>query len=245
VYRPGCKADSCLTLEGPQGKGKSRAARILGGEWFTDEMADIGSKDSAMQALGVWIVELAELTAVKRSEKERVKAFITRQFDRFRPPYGKHVIQVPRQCVFLATTNDFEWNNDETGARRFWPVRCGEIDLDTLGRDRDQLWAEALDRYRHGAPWWLEGEDLILSATTEQCDRYDADPWQASIEEWAETKASVTMEKILADCLEKPRGTWTQSDKNRIARCLRALNWEKKRFREGKSLGWEYRRVES
>src|SRR5581483_7104435 len=132
IYRPGVKADCCLILEGPQGIKKSTALRTLAGEYFTDELADLGSKDAALQIRGVWIVEISELDSLARSEIASIKAFMSRTADRFRPPFGKRVVECPRQCVFAGTVNHTEYLRDETGARRFWPVLCGTIDIEAL-----------------------------------------------------------------------------------------------------------------
>jgi predicted P-loop ATPase len=110
----------------------------------------LGSKDAALQIRGVWIVEISELDSLVRSEIASIKAFMSRSADRFRPPFGKRVVECPRQCVFAGTVNHTEYLRDETGARRFWPVLCGSIDIEALARDRDQLWAEATHRYSSG-----------------------------------------------------------------------------------------------
>jgi predicted P-loop ATPase len=128
IFQPGCKNDCCPVLEGPQGLYKSTALKILAEPWFTDEVADLGSKDSAIQVHGVWIVEIAELDAMTKSEVSKVKAFMSRAVDRFRPPYGKHVISAPRESVFAGTVNPgIKYLKDETGGRRFWPIKCGRI----------------------------------------------------------------------------------------------------------------------
>ena len=185
IFRPGVKADHMLVLEGPQGARKSTALKILAGEdWFTDELPDLGSKDAAMHMQGVWIIEIAELDAIGKAEVSRIKAFLTRTTDRFRPPYGRYTIEVPRQCVFAGTVNPDTYLRDETGNRRFWPVRCGTIDIDALARDRDQLWAEAVARFRAGAIWWLDTPELIAAATAEQEKRYQADAWDDLIANW-------------------------------------------------------------
>jgi putative DNA primase/helicase len=103
---PGCKVDHVLILEGPQGSFKSTAASALAGDaWFTDELAELGSKDAALQLRGRWIIEMAELNALGKSDIQHIKAFLSRTTDRFRPPYGRVVEVVPRQCVFIGTTN--------------------------------------------------------------------------------------------------------------------------------------------
>jgi len=145
IYQPGVKADCRLILEGPQGTRKSTALKTLAGSHFTDELADLGSKDSALQTRGVWIIELSELDTLSRSEVSRIKAFMSRTTDRFRPPYGKRLMESPRQCVFAGTVNHSSYLRDDTGGPRFWPVACGSINIDRLARDRDQFWA----RRRH------------------------------------------------------------------------------------------------
>jgi len=232
VFTPGCKADQVLILEGRQGSKKSTGLRTLGGSWFTDEIDAIGSKDAATQLQGVWIVELAELDAMSRSEVSRIKSFMSKSFDRFRPPYGKHAIRFERQCVFAGTVNHSDYLRDETGNRRFWPVRCtdadrGGIDVDGLKRDRDQLWAEAVARYQKGEMWWLESADLIADATVEQDARYATDAWESAIARYVLTRDWTTVAEVLAHLsVETPKQG--QSEQNRVARCLKRLGWQRK-----------------
>jgi len=234
IFQPGCKNDTCPVLEGAQGTLKSTALKTLGHPWFTDEIADLGSKDAAMQVRGVWIVEIAELDAMQKSEVSKVKAFISRSTDRYRPPYGRHVIEVARESVFAGTVNHDRYLKDETGGRRFWPVKCGFIDIASLKRDRDQLWAEAVARYRSGENWWLDSPELSLAAAEEQRERFDEDPWEPQIATWIEDRESVTIDQILHDCIMKPLKDCTQADKNRVGRVLRALNWVRKRVQIGR-----------
>jgi predicted P-loop ATPase len=174
VFEPGCQVDHMLIFEGPQGILKSSALRALAQPWFTDRISNLGSKDSAMEVAGVWLIEVAELDALIKATNTTIKSFITRRYDRFRPPYGKHVINQPRQCVFAGTINPVSgYLKDPTGARRFWPVVCGVIDETGLVRDRDQLWAEALVRYRARASWWLETPELEALASVEQELRFE------------------------------------------------------------------------
>src|SRR5579862_7844009 len=113
-----------------------------------------------MQTRGVWIIEIAELDSMTRAEVSKVKGFISRTTDRFRPPYGKRLIESPRQCVFAGSVNHSTYLRDETGGRRFWPVACTRILIHDLARDRDQIWAEAVHRYRAGERWWLDTAEL-------------------------------------------------------------------------------------
>jgi predicted P-loop ATPase len=244
VFEPGSKADCCLILEGEQGIRKSTALRILAEPWFTDEIADLGSKDAALQTRGVWVIEIAELDSMSRSEVGRIKAFMSRAADRFRPPYGKRLITSPRQCVFAGSVNHGTYLRDETGGRRFWPVECKApvIDTDGLGMIRDQLWAEATYLYFEGKPWWLDSVSLNREAAEEQAERYEGDPWDELILEWAAERESVLIADVLSMCLDKKKDMWTQWDRNRVARCLRANGWT--RFNAGSrgAREWRYRR---
>ena len=171
IYRPGCKNDLVPILEGKQGAKKSTAVRTLFAPWFSDELAELGSKDAALQTRGIWGLELSELDAMSRAEISRTKAFVSRTADRFRPPYGRRLIESPRTCVMWGTTNGDRYLKDETGGRRFLPVRVGRIDVERLQVDRDQLWAEALAAYQAGEPWWLTDALILVDAEQEQLDR--------------------------------------------------------------------------
>jgi putative DNA primase/helicase len=217
VHEPGCKADDVLILEGRQGLGKSTALKTLAQPWFSDEIASLGTKDAAMQVAGVWIVELAELDSMSRGDIGKVKAFVSRTTDRFRPPYGHRVVQQPRQSIFAGSVNHTDYLRDETGARRFWPVGCTKIDLTALGNDRDQLWGEAAHRYRRGACWWLTPE-LTALAEEVQRGRYQADAWQATVEKYIANKVSVTLTEVLDQALQLPLQRWSQAEQNRKRR---------------------------
>jgi predicted P-loop ATPase len=245
VYRPGCKVDHVIVLEGPQGCGKSTCFRILAGnDWFADEISDLGTKDSAQDLRGKWIVELAEVAALKRGMLERVKAFFTRNVDHYRPSYGRRSMDFPRQCVFAGTTNADAYLADETGNRRFWPVKLTGLRLEELKRDRDQLWAEAVVRFRANESWWLDRE-VEAFAAEEQEQRRQGDPWEEPILDWLgrQTKTEHTVAEILTGALQREVGDWTQTDLNRVARCLRAHDYERAQVRTGNGRRtWIYRR---
>lgn len=150
IYEPGCKFDNILVLSGPQGIGKSTLLSRLGMGWFSDSLtvSDMNDKTAAEQLQGHWLIEIGEMAGMKKAELEKVKAFLTRQDDKFRAAYGRRVSSHPRQCVFFGTTNEEGYLRDLTGNRRFWTVpvtgqgsrKPWELDQATL----DQIWVEAL-----------------------------------------------------------------------------------------------------
>ena len=237
IYRPGCKVDHVLVLEGPQGKQKSEALRSLVKDegWFTDRLSHVASKDAALEIAGVQIVEIAEMDALTRATSSAIKSFITRRDDRFRPPYGKHLARLLRQCVFAATINppaDGRYLKDKTGGRRFWPVACrGTIDLAGLEATRDQSWAEAVHRFKQGEPWWLETPELEALATAEQALRLVVDPWMDSIAEWLGDRTNVSVKEVLEYVLGIVPGPRARAAEMRVAQILKDLGFKKGRPR--------------
>lgn len=149
VYEPGSKFDWMPIFEGLQGAGKSSFGRLLVGDKnFLDWLPNLADKDSALGLQGHWAVEMGELPQFKRNELETIKAFVTRTVDKFRPPHGRKLIDSPRRCVFFGTTNKTTYLIDDTGNRRFKPVVVGKLDFEALKRDRDQLFAEAIQLYK-------------------------------------------------------------------------------------------------
>lgn len=231
VMKPGCKADNVLVLEGPQGAQKSSSLNALvGDDWFADELPDLHSKDAAIQLDGKWIVEVAELSALKRSDVETVKKFMSRKSDRYRAPYEKIANDHPRQCLFVGTTNDKNYLKDQTGNRRFWPATCGTIDTAGLRRDRDQLWAEALLCFTRGDIWWFAVDEEHL-ARAEQELRREIDQWEEPIN--VHLKALNGRETTVgAICVKLgiPFEKQNSTVNKRIVNCLKHAGYERRQI---------------
>ncbi len=187
VMDPGCKADCMLVLETTmQGVGKSTVLKVLGGDWYADTGITIGDKDSYQALRRVWIYEFAELASIKGREAERTKNFLSSTCDHYRPSYGRKYQDFPRQLVFAGTTNEREYMTDPTGERRKWPVLCRNeyFALDELVRDRDQIWAESLYLYLHGAKWHIDTPELRELCREEIESRMSFDDWAQTVAEW-------------------------------------------------------------
>ncbi len=251
VMRPGCKLDTALILEQAQGFRKSTGLSILAGPWFTDHLADLTNKDALLQLQGVWIIELAELSSLGRAETHRVKSFLTTQIDRFRSPFAHFTLAYPRQCGFAGTVNPGGngYLRDETGARRFWPVACGaewppeqKIDTEGLAAVRDQLWAEAVVRFRAGEPWHLPPH-LEEAQAASAAERQEDDAREPRIRDFIANRAWVRIDEILGhDCLCVPIERWTRALRMEIGAVMMGLRWRRKQVRsEGTDGDWKQR----
>ncbi|QCU53082.1 virulence protein E [Burkholderia pseudomallei] len=256
VMKPGCKMDNVLILEGAQDAGKSSAFRtIFSQRWFTDANIIIGDKDSYAVMAGKWVIELAELDALSKSESSNSKRFFSTAVDTYRPPYAKRAIDVPRQSVFAGTVNFDTYLKDESGNRRYWPVKVADVlNLKGLAADRDQIWAEAYQTYCEWdaanmeadsvlpAPWQVLPEEKPLFRV-EQDARYEGDVFEPMIARFIELRDKVTMEEILGECLKLDISKWTPAEQRRIGKAIKSIGWVRKRESKG-ARGWYYERPE-
>jgi predicted P-loop ATPase len=236
IYDPGCKADYVPVIEGLQGTFKSTALRALGGEWFSDSLPHVSTGKEVSQYLrGKWLIEVAEMHAMTRAEVSQLKAFITRQEERYRPSFGRKEVIEPRQCVFVGTTNRDTYLQDETGGRRFWPITSGLIDVERLAKDRDQLFAEAVVLYRKGVPWWPDRDFEMKYMVAEQQARFDADIWEEPIARYLtpsqhsqnQRPTRVTIGEVAAKALKLDANAMGTGVVRRITRCMISLGWQK------------------
>lgn len=211
VMEPGCKFDNMLLIQGGQGVGKSNFCRIISKGWINENIERMDGQKAYEAVRGVWIVEVAELAAAKKSEQEAQKQFISTRVDRYRPAYGKNIVEYKRQCVFYGTTNDTEPLKDYTGGRRYWVVRSHKTTKGTLPGlegEVDQLWAEAVVRYRAGEKLWLDDELVDQYAQEEQAAFSERDEWIGLIQEYLDTPITPDWESKTPE----ERRSWIRGD---------------------------------
>jgi hypothetical protein len=236
------KVDTMLILEGPQGFYKSTALEVLGTingqRLYTDSVEALSGKDAAMQTNGVLIVEVAELNGMGARTVDAVKKWMSSKVDRYRPPYGKNVIEAPRRFVTAGTVNPSGpgYLHDATGARRFWPVACGKpCDLAALERDRDQLWAEAVHLFQAGEQWWLKPAE-VPDAEYQQSLRYHDDPWAGRLDARMRDGLPLSLQDLF-EAIAMPLHRAGAEDKRRIADHMKTRGWVI--VRDGKDERWQ------
>ena len=257
---PGCKVDTMLVLEGDQGLFKSTACSVLCMEkdWFGDNMPDVSDRKAAQEYIqGKWLVEVAELNAMSKAESIKTKSFLSSPIDRYRASYGRYSHDYPRGCVFIATMNpEGGYLEDATGARRFWPVKVGIIDLVSLKNDVEQLWAEAVCAFKDGENWWLDsGTDIDAAAKQAQDARHFDDLWLPYVEKYithsptifengnlksidmwsprAKEIEYIVITDLLTDALGKPVSSVNKMDRNRVGKILTYMGWKNTTVRVG------------
>jgi len=243
IREPGCKFDEMLVLESPEGRDKSTAFAVLASDaWFSDEAPINAETRKVIESLrGRWIVECADLSGMTRAEIEDMKAFLSRREDAAALKYDPDTTKRKRSCIFVGTTNRSNYLISDTGNRRFWPVSIEAVNIDTLRRDRDQLWAEA-------AYWEAKGESIRLDpslyaeARAEQEARRIVDPWREIL---ADVLGDVEGKLACEDAwriIDKPVAQRGQHDNTRLGSALRDLGWERKKLRVKGRPTWCYAR---
>jgi predicted P-loop ATPase len=232
IYKPGCKMDNILILEGDQGIGKSTLLGIIGGEWYSEPEIKIGDKDAEQNLQCSVLVEWSEFAHGYR-ELEAFKAWCTKRSNRFRGSYGKSAKDWPRTCIIVITMNpdgDGCYLIDRTGNRRMWPIKLREnVKFDWLTENRDQLLAEASAYYKSGEQWHLTREEEALAAK-ETNDRMVVDPWEEDIRDYitkgdGKTERSLTASQIARDVFNIETQKNDMRPSRRIGSILRKLGW--------------------
>ena len=201
---PGCKYDTMLILAGPQGIGKSTLLDKMSRGWFNDSIRTFEGKEASELLQGVWLVEVAELDAFRRTDIARIKQFLSLRADRYRAAYGRHVKELPRCCVFFGTCNEMEFLQDTTGNRRFWPVDVMEAEptksvfTDLPDDVINQVWAEAKMRWQTGEALYLTGA-LETEAKLKQEEHREASVREGLIMEFAERQVPADWAKWSID----------------------------------------------
>lgn len=237
IYMPGCKVDNMIILEGGQGGYKSSCLEAIASPWFAEQHESATNPKAFAEVLqGKALTEIAEMDSFNRAEVNTIKKVVSCKSDRFRASYGRHAADHPRQGIMVGSTNRDDWNKDDTGARRFWPIACrGVADIQYVIDNRAQCFAEAVSilfrvpfdatpaqRIAAGAAWW-EMPDAETKA--EQRKRYDADPWITPISDWLMGQQETSVNDIARVCLEIDVADLDRTRQMRIAGVLRALGW--------------------
>lgn len=228
AFTPGCKVDTVLVLEGPQGLKKSTAIAVLFGETHTAESVNLFDQHNkmVMAMMGAWCVELAEFIAIAKRDQNTVKGMLSMRSDRVVLPYAKMASDHPRQCVFFGTINPGEsgYLTDSTGNRRYWPVEVTKADLKLIAKFRDQLWAEAYRAFDQDEQWWLtEDEETLAQAQVTQ--REKTDPWDEILQYKLVGVESVTIGAALRE-IGVPPERMDEKSSDRAASSLRRIGYK-------------------
>jgi len=243
AHEPGCQADATLMLIGAQGCRKSTFAKVLGGAFFTDQVANINDEQKSANSLhGKHVVELAEMACFKGISPQRIKQWLSLGADHYTPKYVRNAVTVLRRCVFIATTNHVTPLTDTTGERRFWPLHVGAIDIEGLRDVMPQIWAEAVAAYRAGEKWHLTDAEAKL-AKDAQAAASSPSAWEDLIADYLESttrKPQPTMVDIITGALCLEKGKVSPREQHLIADIMAKLEWEQVRCRAGgkRERGW-------
>jgi hypothetical protein len=244
VRQPGCKFDEMVVLESDQGKAKSSALAVLAvhEDWFSDDLPlNAEAKLVIERTQGRWIIEAGELKGMSPKGVEHLKGFLSRRRDSSRMAYGRITHDAPRHFIVVGTTNDDKYLVDNTGNRRFWPVRVGDIDLEALARDRDQLWAEAATREAAGETIRLD-RALWQAAALEQDERRVVDPFVAPLAEVFRDLQGKVRSSDVWRIIGTPTGLRTTEQERRLGAAMRDLGFQRTQARFGGDPEYCYRR---
>lgn len=251
LYRSGCKFDQMLVLIGQQGAGKSSLLAKIGHDWFSDSLKTFENKEAGEHLQSGWIFEISELSVLKKSAIEEVKAFLSKTEDRYRVAYDRQVSEFPRKCVIFGTTNTRDFLRDSSGNRRFWPVdimpeRAEHDHWDNFNQSEvQQMWAEVLTWFKAGESLGLDKE-ADKEADRQQSDHMQIDPREGIIQEWLETpiedewtedtpkqlRNRVCAAQIWVECLGKRRGDMKPWEAKELCDLLRRIpKWEERKGR--------------
>jgi|GEM_PF-912069 len=229
VFEPGCKVDTLCILQGDQGFLKSTFWETLTSKaWFTDNLNDANEKDEKLKLRRYWMLEFSEFeTAYRRKEVEQLKAFLSSRIDSLRRPYGRAIEDFPRTSVFVGSTNGQEFLHDPTGERRYWVIPVKQkIPIQMLGKERDRIWAAAVQLYRAGEQWWLTAEeDALLTQANQGWQSSDA--WEADILSYLDTKSICTISEILNKPLAIDLQHQGKAEQMRVGNILRRNGWKR------------------
>jgi putative DNA primase/helicase len=192
----------------------------------------LGDKDGFQAIRGKWIVELGELDSFNKAESTKAKQFFSASTDTYRESYGRRTNDVPRQCVFVGTTNQDEYLKDATGNRRYWPVACTKVDLELLREIRDQLWAEAMFCYEAGDIWWVTPDEAPTFAEAQE-ERFVVDEWEGPILSWLEESQigeTTSGSEVLTNALKLDFGHWGKPEQMRVGAIMHRLGWRRTRM---------------
>ncbi len=254
AYNPGCKFDHMVILEGIQGIGKSTLLEVLCGEWYID--TDFSSAEQRKDLIDTlssgWIVEIGDMSGFNKADIKNVRAFITRKVDKIRLPYGKRVLAFPKQCILVGTHNpsgDNEYLRDDSGNRRFWPVECTKADYIKIKQDRDQLFAEAIIKWKEGEKLYLDINDdnqAIEILRRIHAARESTNPLKKQIESYVKFKNEVTSTEIISEGfkidISRVSANSIKGKQTLIGIWMRKNKWEKRGdtyYKTEQSLGQE------
>lgn len=239
---PGTQVDTMLILQGEGGIGKTSFIRALGGAFVSEMTLNIHDKDALMGITGNWLVEQAEMSTMKKADEEGFRAFLTRTTDNFRPPYGRSLEDFPRRCVFIGTSNTEQMLGDVDGQRRYWPVRCGDIQWEWLRDNRDALWAEAIAAYDAGESHFFSKEEKP-KIDAEVAMFQKSEPFAEAVEDWflkthrEKRPTEITSLQMLRDAICMQESVlYEKRHQMDMAKALKALGFVKYRSaRAGRS----------